>query len=206
MAFGKGKRVGMKRAKKMTVPEAETVAARVKGMEEVAPAEERAPRRKSAKLETPPMSPVKARVPPSPNKIRLNAFAAVASEFKMQAVVAAMVLREEEKKHLVKERLYDAKMNKISKLGSRKLNPITPRQELNRLWKAETAFLMDVLKLHIMKWHVAQKAERAKDAQIDLLQEKLRRMSLQCRRSKGKRSGVLGSPIARFKCMSRKCL
>ena len=65
---------------------------------------------------------------------------------------------------------------------------------------------MDVLKLHIMKWHVLQKAERAKDAQIDLLQEKLRRVSLQCRRSKGKRSGVLGSPIARFKCMSRKCL
>ena len=95
----------------MTVPEAETVAARVKGMEEVAPAQERAPRRKSAKLVTPPVSPGKARVPPSPCKIRLNAFAACAREFKMQAVVAAMVLREEEKKHLVKERLYDAKMN-----------------------------------------------------------------------------------------------
>ena len=39
----------------------------------------------------------------------------------------------------------------ISKLGSRKLNPITPRQELNRLWKAQSDFLMDVLKLHIIK-------------------------------------------------------
>ena len=44
------------------------------------------------------MSPVKARVPPSPCKIRLNAFAACAREFKMEVVVAAMVLREEEKK------------------------------------------------------------------------------------------------------------
>ena len=83
MAFGKGKSVGMKRAKKKPLPEAETVAARVKGMEEVVPAQERAPRRKSAKLETPPASPGKARVPPSPCKIRLNAFAACAREFKM---------------------------------------------------------------------------------------------------------------------------
>ena len=204
MAFGKGKSVGMKRAKKQTVQEAETVAVGVKGMEEVAPAEERAPRRKSAKLETPPMSPVKARVPPSPCKIRLNAFAACAREFKMEAVVAAKVLREAEKKHLVSRRLYHAKLNKIGKLGSRKLNPITPRQELNRLWKAESAWSMDVLTLHVMRWKTAQAAMLGKDTQIDLLQEKLRRMSLQRRRSKGKRSGVLGSPIARFKFMSRK--
>ena len=56
MAFGKKKSAGMKRAKKKTVQEVETVAVGVKGMKEVAPAEERAPRRKSAKLETPPMS------------------------------------------------------------------------------------------------------------------------------------------------------
>jgi hypothetical protein len=42
-----------------------------------------------------------------------------------------------------------------------------------------------------------------KDAKIDWLEEKLRRMSRQQRRAKGKRSGVLGSPIARFKIMSR---
>jgi len=63
-------------------------------------------------------------------------------------------------------RMYHAKINKIGKLGSRKLNPITPRQELNRLAKAESAWFMDVLMLHVMRRHTAQKAVCGKDAQI----------------------------------------
>ena len=203
MAFGKGKSVGMKRAKKQTVPEAETVAGELNTIEEVAPVEQQPHRRKSAKLATPPPSPVKARVPPSLNKIKMNAFAACAREIKMQAKWKASALKNMEKEHLVKQRLFYIKVNKIGKLGSRKVNPITPRQELNRLAMAERGWFQDVLKLHVMRWHAAMADACGKDAKIDWLEEKLRRMSRQQHRAKGKRSGVLGSPIARFKFMSR---
>ena len=104
---------------------------------------------------------------------------------------------------MVKQRIFHIKVNKIGKLGSRKVNPITPRQELNRLAMAERGWLQDVLKLHVMRWHAAMADACGKDAKIDWLEEKLRRMSRQQHRAKGKRSGVLGSPIARFKFMSR---
>ena len=128
MAFGKAKKekcVGMKRTTKNKVPTAEIVAAEVTGMEEVAPAEGWGAQLKSAKLETPPHSPIKPHVPPSQGKIKMNAFAACAREFMRDAHGYSLALKKMEKEHLLKQKLFRAKLNKIGTLDSR--NPITPR-------------------------------------------------------------------------------
>jgi hypothetical protein len=90
-------------------------------------------------------------VPPSLDKIKMNAFAAFARECMRNAYGYELALKEMEKEHLLKQRLFRAKLNKIGKLGSRKVNPITPRQQLSRLANAEKEWLKDVLTLHVMR-------------------------------------------------------
>ena len=126
MAFGKTKKgncVGMKTKKNKNVPQAATVAGEVNTIEEVAPVEQQRRRRKSAKLETPPHSPIKARVPPSQDKIKMNAFAACAREFMRNAHGYSLALKKMEKEHLLKQKLFRAKLNKIGKLGSKEGKP-----------------------------------------------------------------------------------
>ena len=86
-------------------------------------------------------------MPPSQDKIKMNAFAACAREFMRNAHGYSLALKKMEKEHLLKQKLFRAKLNKIGKLGSRKVNPITPRQELSRLANAEKEWLKDVLTL-----------------------------------------------------------
>ena len=199
MAFGKPKKLGMKPPKKAKVPKAETAAAEVSSMEAVPPAEKQPRLRKTVSHETPPSSPVRARVPPSPGKLKVNASAAWARDRRMSAAVYARFVRRGESKYELAVRIYEAKMNKISALGARKNNPITPRQELNRLWKAQNEWWTALNLLNTKKLLHADAVVEAKDALIELLEKKLRRALSQKRRGKGKRGGVFGSPSAHFK-------
>ena len=137
-------------------------------------------------------------MPPSPGKLKVNASAACARDRRMSAAVYANFVRRGEYTYELAVRIYEAKMNKISALGARKNNPIMPRQELNRLWKAQNEWTALNL-LNTKKLLHADAVVEAKDAHIELLEKKLRRALSQKCRGKGSRGGVFGSPSAHFK-------
>ena len=55
------------------------------------------------------------------------------------AMVAAKAVGDGRKTFDTAKKLFHAKLNVIEKAARRKVKPITPRQELNRLWNAESA-------------------------------------------------------------------
>ena len=204
MAFGHAKKVGMKPAKKAKVTKAETVAGEVNTFEEVAPVEQQRQKRKSAKLETPPPSPRKATVPPSPGKQKINHLGEVLRFANKMAMESAKAVGDGEKNFDMAKKLFNAKLNVIEKAARRKVKPITPRQELNRLWRAESTLHKAHVCFVLVREQAALACVKQRDVHIVLLEAKLRRMSSRLKKRCPKRSGVMGSPIARFKCMPKK--
>ena len=204
MVFGKPKKVGMKPAKKVKVPKAETAAGEVNTIEEVASVEQQPPKRKSAKLETPPQSPRKATVPPSPGKQKINL---LASELRFMNKLTGWYVKAvgdgENTFHMAKK-VFHAKLNVIEKAARRKVKPITPRQELNRLWNAESTLHKAHVCFVLVREQAALECVKQRDCHLVLLEAKLRRMSSRLKKQSPKQKGVMGSPIARFKCMHRK--
>ena len=200
MAFGRAKKVGMKRALKFkAVAEPEAVP-EARGTKSITP---------TAWAELPPWVAAQepslpTRVPPSPAKLQVNAAAAWCRHMDLKAHGCALAVRDGEKALAVAKKIDDAKMTAIFKLEARKVNPIMPIQVLNRLWKASDAYQVVLLRLYVLQWHAALAVVAARDAQISLLQQKLKRVSSQRRRSRPNRYRMFGSPGARFKFSARK--
>ena len=202
MAFGRAKKVGMKRALKFkAVAEPEAVP-EARGTKSITP---------PAWAESPPWVAAQepslpTRVPPSPAKLQVNAAAAWCRDMDLKAQGHALAVGSGEKALAVAKKIYDAKRTAIFKLEARKVNPIMPIhiQVLNRLWKASDAYQVVVLRLYVLQWHAALAVVAARDALISLLQQKLKRVSSQRRRSRPNRCRMFGSPGARFKFHARK--
>jgi hypothetical protein len=126
MVFGKPTLFGMKPAIKFKVPKAETAAGEVNTIEGVAPVEQQPQKRKSAKLETPPPSPRKATVPPSPGKQKINHLASVLRFMNKMAMETAKAVGDGENTFDMAKKLFLAKLNVIEKAARRKVNVKRP--------------------------------------------------------------------------------
>lgn len=199
MAFGKPKKVGMPKRRKTKVVAAPAVAEEVVPIESNVPAGVEASPPRAPK----PEPPAAARVLPSPGKKKINHLAQLLRFAKADAMGMAKAVGDMETKFEVAKKVFNAKMKNIEKLSSRKQNPITPRQQLNRLWDAERALQKEHLAFVYMREAAALACCKARDMLIVLLEHKLKRMSRVRPCKRRNRGAGFGSPSARIKFSAR---
>ena len=75
------------------------------------------------------------------------------------------------------QKLCNAKLNVIEKASRHKVKPITPVQQLNRLWRAESTLHKAHACFELIRKQAALACVKQRDVHLDLLEAKLRRMS-----------------------------